>query len=275
MENEDKLLSLNNYLKKLKKVAIAYSGGVDSNFLLNVAKNILGENVIAITIDSPLQSRREIEAAKEYSKKIGVKHIILKIDDLNIDSIIENNERRCYFCKTYVFTKIKEIASQNNIDYVLDGTNLDDMSDYRPGLKALEELEILSPLKECGFRKLDIREISKEMGLETYNKPSFACLASRIPYGTSLNKKTLDIIDKSEAYLEESGFSQFRVRVHGDIARIEILKEEMYKLFSEYLFEKIERKLKEYGFKYVTVDLNGYKMGSMNTNIKNRNSEDI
>lgn len=177
---------------------------------------------------------------------------------------MENGPKRCYYCKKSIFTKVKEIAKKNNIEHVLDGTNLDNLGDYRPGLKALEELNIVSPLKECNLTKNEIRVLSKKMNLSTYNKPAFACLATRIPYGTKINNDTLRIIEKGEKYLLELGFSQFRVRHHNDIARIEVEKSEIHKFFSNDILEKTDNKFKEIGFKYTTLDMNGYTTGSMN-----------
>lgn len=268
MELSQKLETLKNRLRELKSVAVAYSGGVDSNFLLKVAKDTLGDKVIAVTLHAMMHSEVEIEEAKEYAKQFGVKHIIVKIDNFDIEEFLENGPKRCYYCKTAVFSKVKEIAKENNVDYVVDGTNLSDLGDYRPGLVALEELNIISPLKDSGLTKDDIRALSKEMGLETHNKPAFACLATRIPYGTRINDDMLRMIEKGEQYLIELGFSQFRVRHHGDIARIEVEKCEIHKFFSNDILEKTNNKFKEIGFKYTTLDMNGYSMGSMNKAIE-------
>ena len=194
-------------------------------------------------------------------KFVGLNNFIILFKD---EKFIENNSDRCYHCKKEVFKVVKEIAAKHNIKYVLDGTNLDDLSDFRPGLKALEELNIISPLKECGLTKDDIRQLSKDMELNTHNKPAFACLATRIPYGTKITKELLKKIEKSEEYLISVGFKQFRVRAHNDIARIEVGKDEIHKFFNEDLLNKTNKKLKEIGFKYVTLDMAGYEMGSMN-----------
>lgn len=264
MELSKKLEKLKKMLKDLGSVAIAYSGGVDSNFLLKVASDTLGENAIAVTLHAMMHSNREIEEAIEYAKTFNVKHIVIRIDDFNIKEFIENGPERCYYCKNAVFTKVKDVARINNIKYVADGTNLDDLGDYRPGLKAIEELNIISPLKECGFTKEDIRALSKEMNLETFNKPAFACLATRIPCGTKITNEKLRMIEKGEEYLKSIGFNQFRVRLHDDIARIEVGKNEINKFFSNDILEKTNNKLKEFGFKYVTLDMGGYKRGSTN-----------
>lgn len=264
MDKKEKLEKLKCKLRELGSVAVAYSGGVDSNFLLKIATDTLGEKAIAITIHAMMHSKREIEEAKEFASMFNAKHIVLNVDNIDVEEFIKNTPERCYHCKRTVFTKIKEIAKENNIEYVVDGTNVDDLGDYRPGLKALEELNIVSPLKECGLTKGEIRALSKEMNLETYKKPAFACLATRIPYGTEITNERLRIIEKSEEFLQDMGFSQFRVRAHDNIARIEVEKDEIHKFFTDNLLEKTSDKLKEIGFKYVTLDMAGYKMGSMN-----------
>lgn len=264
MEVSKKLENLKSILTQLDSVAVAYSGGVDSNFLLKVAKDTLGDNVVEVTIHALMHSSIEIEEAKEFANNFGVKHIVVEIQDFNVEKFLENGPKRCYYCKKAVFTKVKEIAKKNNIEYVLDGTNLDDLEDYRPGLKALEELNIVSPLKECNLTKNEIRVLSKEMNLSTHNKPAFACLATRIPYRTRINNDILRMIEKGERYLLELGFSQFRARHHNDIARIEVEKSEMNKFFSNDILEKTDNKFKEIGFKYTTLDMSGYTTGNMN-----------
>lgn len=264
MEVNIKLDNLRKRLLELENVAIAYSGGVDSNFLLKVAKDTLKDKVIAVTLHAMMHSDREIEESKNYANEFGVNHIVVNIDNFKVEKFIENNSDRCYHCKKEVFKVVKEIAAKHNIKYVLDGTNLDDLSDFRPGIKALEELDIISPLKECGLTKDDIRQLSKDMELNTHNKPAFACLATRIPYGTKITKELLKKIEKSEEYLISVGFKQFRVRAHNDIARIEVGNDEIHKFFNEDLLNKTNKKLKEIGFKYVTLDMAGYEMGSMN-----------
>ncbi|WP_455537916.1 ATP-dependent sacrificial sulfur transferase LarE [Terrisporobacter sp.] len=261
---EDKLNNLKKELKKMGKVAIAYSGGVDSNFLLKVAKDTLGENVVAITINAMMHSSREIKESNNYAKEYGVKQIVYKVDNFNLEEFIDNGPLRCYYCKKFVFTKIKEIASEHNIKYILDGTNLSDLDDYRPGLKALEELNIISPLKDVKLTKDEIRILSKELSINTYNKSAFACLATRIPRDHKITEEKLRMIEEAEDFLQDLGFNQYRVRLHEDLARIEVDKDQINKFYNDEIIEKINLKFKEIGFKYTTLDLNGYKMGSMN-----------
>ncbi|MEF9990574.1 MAG: ATP-dependent sacrificial sulfur transferase LarE [Romboutsia sp.] len=263
-----KLETLKARLIELGSIAIAYSGGVDSNFLLKVAHDTLGDKVVAVTIHAMMHSNREIKESIEYANEFNVEHIVVDMDKFEVDEFIKNTPKRCYYCKRVVFTKIKEIAKSRDIKYVADGTNLDDLGDYRPGLKALEELDIVSPLKECGLTKKDIRELSQLMNLKTYKKPAFACLATRIPYGTEITNDRLRMIEKSEEYLVELGFKQFRVRIYDNIARIEIENNEINKCFDTDVLTKINNKLKNIGFSYVTLDMAGYKMGSMNDVLK-------
>ena len=260
----DKLNALVEELKQMKKVAIAYSGGVDSNFLMKVAKDTLGDNVLAITISAMMHSSREIEEALNYAKEYGVNHVLYKVDNIESDEFIENGPLRCYYCKKVVFNKIKEIASKHNIEYILDGTNLSDLDDYRPGLKALEELNIVSPLKNSKLTKDEIRVLSKELNLATYKKPSFSCLATRIPVGHQITNEKLRMVEQGENFLQDNNFTQYRVRMHDNIARIEVDKKEICKFYDDDMINKVNSKFKEIGFKFVTLDLNGYKTGNMN-----------
>lgn len=261
---DTKLEKLKSLLKEMDKVAVAFSGGVDSTFLLKVAADVLGDRVIAVTARSSTYPEREFKEAADYIKKLGVKHMVITSDELEIEGFSHNPVNRCYFCKKELFSKVKEIALQNGIRYVVDGSNVDDTGDYRPGMLALEELGISSPLRAAGLTKEDIRRYSREMGLPTWNKQAFACLASRFPYGQEITHEKLEMVDRAEQYLLDLGFRQVRVRHHGEIARIEVAREERKRFFDEDLLDKVQAKLKEVGFRYVTLDLQGYRTGSMN-----------
>jgi len=265
MINNDKYKELITYLKSLGKVVLAFSGGVDSTFLLKAAKEALGDNLKAITIMSPYIPKWEIAEAKELVKELGVNHEIIEAPI--IESIKYNPEDRCYLCKTAVFSMIISVAKEQGYNYVIDGTNFDDISDYRPGLRALKELEVKSPLLECKLTKAEIRGFSKELGLKTWDKPSYACLLTRIPYGDELKVEAFEKIENAEKFMMSIGFRAVRVRCHGDLARVEVNRNDRNKLFDEDLLDTIASKIKEYGFKYVTLDLQGYRVGSFNETI--------
>lgn len=264
MKREDKLEQLKQYIRKLDRVAIAFSGGVDSTFLLKIAHQVLGERVIAVTAVSELSPGWEAEQARHLARLIGSSQLEIRGDELNIKEFSRNGADRCYYCKQYRFSRILEIAREKGITYVADGSNYDDLQDFRPGRKAARELGILSPLEETGMTKAEIRFFSKEMGLPTWDQPSFACLASRIPYGQEITREKLKRVEAAEDFLRELGFKQLRVRVHGEIARIEVAAEEREKFFSTDLLDRISNRLKEIGFVYVTLELGGYRTGSMN-----------
>ena len=261
----DKLNELISYFKNLGKVAIAFSGGVDSTFLAYVAYSALGEEAVAITVDSPYIPRWELEEAKTLAAQIWIRHEIITIA---LPKIIENNPaNRCYLCKTIVFKTILDKAIELGVKYVSDGSNYDDLSDYRPGMVALKELEIKSPLLECGWTKDMIRSASKEADLATHDKPAYACLLTRIPYDSEINMEILERIEKSEVYMMSKGFRAIRVRAHDDLARIEVATHERHRLFDEKLLDEISTTLKSFGFTYVTIEASGYKMGSFNQQI--------
>lgn len=257
-----KYTELIDYIKGLKSVLIAFSGGVDSTFLLQACKQALDKQVKAVTICSPYIPKWEIEEAKALAAKIGVEHEIIHVG-IN-DFIKDNPKERCYLCKKFIFTTIKKLAKEQGYNYVIDGTNYDDIKDYRPGIVALEELAIKSPLLETKLTKAEIRSLSKELKLETWDKPAYACLLTRIPYDTPLQTADFEMIEKAEVYMMSIGFRAVRVRKHHDLARIEVAKEDIKKLFDEELLHRIGCALKEIGFRYVTVDVNGYRVGSLN-----------
>ena len=257
-----KLVALQKYLQSLNSVAVAFSGGVDSTFLLKVAHDTLGDNAAAVTAVSNLFPRREVEEASEFCRREKIKQISFFVDALKIDSFAQNPPNRCYICKRNLFTQIKAAAS--NFNFVVEGSNKDDESDYRPGLKALTELNIKSPLREVGLFKSEIRELSATMNLPTWNKPSFACLASRFVYGETITPEKLSMVERAEEFLRSCDFNQFRVRLHGNLARIEILPEEFARIMQPDLREKIVSTFTIYGFDYVALDMQGYRVGSMN-----------
>ena len=261
---DEKYAKLQNYMQKLGSVAVAFSGGVDSTFLLRVAHDVLGDKVIAVTASSCSFPERELNEAKEFCEQNGIRHIVCKSEELDIDGFRQNPKNRCYLCKHELFEKILAIAKEHGISAVAEGSNMDDNGDYRPGLIAVKELGIKSPLREAELCKAEIRELSKRLGLPTWNKQSFACLSSRFVYGETISEEKLGMVDKAEQRLLDLGFHQVRVRIHGKIARIEIDPSEFSKIIEENTASELNEYLTRLGFTYVTLDLGGYKTGSMN-----------
>lgn len=266
MAKNEKLERLEGYLANLEKLAVAFSGGVDSTFLLKVAHMILGDNVVAITVNGAIHPGWEIESSKEIASRIGVRQILLDMDIFKNENIVTNPPDRCYHCKMAIFSMIKKTAKSYGIDNVADGSNIDDAGDYRPGMRALKELGILSPLRDAGLGKEEIRILSKELGLPTWDKPALSCLATRIPYNTRITEETLSMIESGEDFLRGLGFSQIRLRHLGNLAKIEVPPEDMMRLLG--LREMVVKKLREIGYTYITMDMEGYNMGSMNRTIK-------
>lgn len=264
MDAKSKFLKLREYLKKLDSVAIAFSGGVDSTFLLKVAHDVLGDKAIAVTAKSCSFPERELKEAKEFCRREGVRQIIIDSEELDIEGFRNNPKNRCYLCKKELFEKIIGVTQENGIKYIAEGSNLDDNGDYRPGLQAVAELGIKSPLREAELSKAEIRELSKELNLPTWDKQSFACLASRFVYGETISEEKLGMVDKAEQLLLDLGFHQVRVRIHDRIARIEISPDEFEKIIQDDIRTQIVTKFKELGFTYVSMDLVGYRTGSMN-----------
>lgn len=256
---------LRGIIKSYGVVAVAYSSGVDSTYLLKIAVDTLGvDKVLALTARSAMFPKREYDEANDFCKKYGIRQIVVEIDEREIDGLCDNPRNRCYLCKKAIFSRFIEIAKREGIETILEGSNIDDLGDYRPGMMAIAELEIKSPLKEAGLGKEEIRLLSKKLGLATYDKPSFACLASRFVYGERIDREKLAMVEKAEELLDEMGFIQRRVRIHGRLARIEVMPEDIERIMLEENRDKIYRRFIELGFTHVALDLKGYKLGSMN-----------
>ena len=263
-ELHQKLERLREHLKKTGRCAVAFSSGVDSAFLLRTAHDVLGDKVIALTAKACIFPGRESDEAAEFCKKEKVEQVVVDFDPLAVSGFKENPADRCYHCKKALFQSFVDIAKERGIEHILEGSNMDDDGDYRPGKRAIKELSIESPLKEAGLYKDEIRKLSKEFGLPTWKKPSFACLASRFPYGETIDEEKLSMVERGEQLMLDLGFSQFRVRLHGNLARLEILPDEFEKLLRGEVRERVYSTLKELGFSYISMDLCGYRTGSMN-----------
>ena len=264
MTLKEKYDALKNYIASLGSVAVAFSGGVDSTLLLKISHDVLGDKAVAVTAGASFVPSRELDEAKDFCKKNNIRQIIFHVNESSIPNFKANPKNRCYFCKLEIFKKILSLAAENNLAHVVEGSNVDDLGDFRPGLQALKELEIKSPLRVAELTKAEIRALSRELGLPTFDKPSYACLASRFVYGEEITPEKLKMVEEAEEFLRGLGFKQLRVRIHGLLARIEIMPEDFNRVLTQEIREKIYQALKNFGFSYVALDLKGYRSGSMN-----------
>jgi len=260
----DKLETLRQIISDMGSVAIAFSGGVDSTFLLKVAHDVLGDRALAVTATSQTYPQFQFEESARVAAQIGARQVVVHTEELDIPAFKNNPPDRCYHCKKELFVKLREIADRHGLRHVADGANADDLHDHRPGARAAAELDVRSPLQEAGFTKADIRHWSKLLGLPTWDKPSFACLSSRFPYGTGITREALDKVAAAEEFLRTEGFRQYRVRHHGTIARIELPSQDIPKAARQNFRSRLVERFKEIGYTYVTLDLQGFRSGSMN-----------
>jgi pyridinium-3,5-biscarboxylic acid mononucleotide sulfurtransferase len=274
MTLEQKTKKIKSLIKEMNSVLVAFSGGVDSTLVLALAHEVLGKNSLGVTAQSASVPDREMKASSQLAEEIGAKHLVIKTEEMSNPNYRANPANRCYHCKSELYSSLKKVADQKNISHILNGTNTDDLGDYRPGLESAREQGVRSPLVEAEFNKQDIRELSKIMGLSIWNKPAMACLSSRIPYGQEVTPEKLSMVERAEDLLLSLGFEQLRVRHHGDLARIELGQSEMPRYLRNQDTQNIvQEKFKALGFSTVVLDPEGYRMGSLNAALENKTAQ--